>query len=577
MLTFAIVEPGEVFDPVAHDREDLTVFGMTLSQNCEGGYAILDLGCLNERVPLPGKRVLVAQDGDLLLDGFITSSRGQVGSKIDLEVMAKPGDADARLKALVDSLKVAPYHDELTIPEDSRDDVRSVLAGYSRHIAWDRISHAVSAPDIYEGSTHLNLTPLEGTLSASVTLPPSDIQVKATASWRQLKRDFYSFTRNESGSISDAYVFDTMTPQRFLDEDSWIKPGDTLGTGFYVRRAEMKIKEDAFGRPRIEEVEADRSIDYHIDPAFLADGIMTERAEITTLEAQLEVVHTYELRRVETMTATVPLALQAGLTLQTPEELTINLQEITERESAKDWQPEYGYILNNRVFYDGEIYRCTSEHISGLEFDQTKWKVVSENNYIASRRYSSFMSSSRGDALCAHMLERARARVREASRCVRYTFDCEHPDLSLLGADTTATISSPALIGGTATGKIVQYAIHWKRGRRYAEITVACAPGTGAADTLALGAADRDTPNGTGNVSVEIKCPGSLQRAYFEEHATLPTKLDEPIEFQGETIEKTFETSVDFIPTPPPTDDLVGTISFEIEGAANVPQGTRLT
>jgi hypothetical protein len=571
LLSFAIVAADEAFDPIVHAREDLTVFSMRLSQNCEGGYAVADLEVLNERTPLPGKRVLIAEDGVLIFDGFVTTSRGRVGSKIDLEVLAKPADADERLSALVESLKVAPYYDALTISPDRRGEAREVLEGYSRHIAWDRISHDVTAPDIYGGSAVIDLEPIEGTLSSSTTLPPSEIKLKAVASWRQLCRDTYDLGDKISGQK-------TMTPGGFVGVDEWLKPGDILGTGFVITKALIGIAEDIFGDAKVEKVVAQRSTGgYHIDPAFIADGVLEARAEISTLEAEFEVVHTYELRRSETMTATIPLSLQDGLVLQAPEEITINLQELTEQNSAAPWQPFAEYAVGDRVLHDGDIWRAVAEHIAGDEFVKAKWARLAEGEYIASRRHSSFMRSTRGKALCAHMLERGRARARSASRCIRLTFDTEMPaDISALSADTVASISSPAIIGGAASGKVVEYVLRWANGRRDARFSVACSPGLSEANTLSLGESTWSTPIRSGGVEVKIVNPGELQEKYFKEFGDLPMSLSEPIIYDGAKIEKSMETLIEVSPVPATQEDLVGSISYQVEGLPGVPNGMRL-
>lgn len=571
MLTFAIVEPGEVFDPAIHLREDLTVLSCDLEHSTEGGYARLALEIVNFRVPLPGKRLLFAVDGVLQFDGTITTARGQVGRVVDIEAIAEPSDAEAQKSAAAEALKVAPGYDELTVREEDRGDLAEILAGYSRSLSWGRTSHQLSVVDIYEGSSHIEIEPIEGSLSQSMSKPPSEIRINAVANWRQLKNDLHDV----GGAL---FGLKTMTPEGLIEE--WPEPGDTLGTGFIVTEASIEPATDFTGQVKREEVSSEQSLTggYNIDPSFAAYGFELRRAALTELSPTLRVRHIYELRRKETMSATVPLSLQPGVVYGQAEDLTVNLQELTEPANHPEWEPRTFYLANARVIRQDSIYRAISDHTSGADFESEKWGLVAESSYIASRRYASFFKSARGQAVAEHMLERARARARHVSRCIELTCDCAHPDLALLGENTTATITSPGLIGGSATGKVVEYVVRWGGGRRDARITIACAPGTGIADDMALGAPTIDTPNSSGGVIPVITNPGDFQRRYFEANGDLPTsiKKDAPIIFEGKEIEKTLETIVEFEAVKATSQDLIGTASYPITGAAGVPQGVTI-
>ena len=577
MLTFALVEDDETYNPTAHGREDLTVFSARLSQRCAGGYAVFNLEVLNERLPIHGQRVFIAEDGLHLIDGYITSPRGQVGEIVEIEIIAQPFDSAARKNALAQSLKTAPGYDELTIPEDERDDIQEIMKGYAADMAWDRVTHEVTAADIYQGSTHVDVDPFLGSLSQSTNLPPSEVRLKVVASWRQIKKDVH-----DAGT--DIGELLTMTPEGFLDEEksSWPEAGDKFGTGFMVLAgAEIALKTNWRDEPVRDEVVSEQEIfgGYHIDPAFAAYGFESKRAFISTFVPRLRILHLYALRRTEKMTATIPLSLQPDVKYKDPEELVINLQELTEDEGADPWQEFTDYVVGDRVHYLGQVREASRDHNSFRRFRDEDWVHVQPSSYIESRRFASFAETERGHALMEHMLERGRVRAMRASRYVELTVDCEVPDLSLLGADTTATINDPALIGGSATGKITEYEITWADGIREARITIACAPGNGGENTIALGGATIETPDATGRVIVDIQNDGKFQRAYFEEFGKIPMSIpkDEPIYFRGVTVEKSMETIVDIETEPAPAQDYDGTAEYEVIGVCAAPQGVRLT
>ena len=342
----------------------------------------------------------------------------------------------------------------------------------------------------------------------------------------------------------------------------------------------------------------------------------------------LDVEHAYELRRVETMTATVPLVLQDGVKYQDPEDLVINLQELTQKQPApfwenateyevgdeviyngavyrclqdhisdddaavtslwqigeftdfyKPWSPLSGYLKGENVSYGGAVYKCSQDHGPMTTFEKDLWSKTSWVPNIQSRRVASFFATERGQSLAEHMLERARARARRASRYVELTCDCECPDLSLLGPDTAATINDPALPGGSATGKITEYEVTWSDGACVATITIACAPGTGADDTLALGSLSRSTPDSQGEIKVEVKNPGDFQARYFAANGSIPTSIDkdEPIVFEGITVENTMETEVFFESVGAESGDLIGSAEYEIVGECAVPHGVTIS
>jgi hypothetical protein len=96
------------------------------------------------------------------------------------------------------------------------------------------------------------------------------------------------------------------------------------------------------------------------------------------------------------------------------------------------------------------------------------------------------------------------------------------------------------------------------------------------ANTLSLGESTWSTPIRSGGVEVKIVNPGELQEKYFKEFGDLPMSLSEPIIYDGAKIEKSMETLIEVSPVPATQEDLVGSISYQVEGLPGVPNGMRL-
>ncbi len=556
MLYFALVNDGEAFDPVTHAREDLTVFDLAISQR-EGEFARADLQVWNPRAALPANRLYISEDGVLLFSGEVSRApRGQVSERIRIEVIGRPSDADARLATLVEGLKVAPYYDPLFVASGDADDAGTVLTGHGKVLAWGRVSGDVSAVDFLSGSSTVALTPFRGSVSVDVADDvPATASYSMKVQWGQLRKETY-------GPFDELKEIKTLTPDGLLK--NWPKVGTSLGGGFSVTRSSVEEtsydfrkkgkSDDPFVKNR-EDLE--RFVDVkpdELDPVVLADGKWKQVAEKATLAADLVIQNVYEIRRTETATVSVSAGVQAVIRSGSAEDEALDLQDITQSDAVSSWAPRVEYLVGAQVLDGGNVYEAREDHISGAVRTPGRWNLVGESSYLSSRRVYSFFRTSRGQAAIDHAVERLKARLRYAARAVRISFDCAMPDPASITADMTATISDPALPGGSATGRVVGYDLEWGGGRKQARIEMACAAGTGIGAALTIAPASGSVPYSNGRLSLSVEDRAEAQIASFD---------------AGDAISPTV---VNIEPTPAPATDVNQTADFQVSGEVLVPK-----
>ena len=536
MLYFALVSDGEVFDPAVHSRGDLTVFRLSISQ-AEGEFARAELTVWNTRAPLPGERIFVSEDGVLLFNGEITSvPRGAVGAKISIEAIARPSDADARLDALAESLKTPPHWDPLFADPENRNDIGEILTGHGKVLAWDRISGEVSAVGPLSGASNLTLTPLRDTLSIDIDgKVPAAVRFELRAEWTQLGRQSFDLSR-------DLRDLATMTPDGLID--GWPRPGQRIGDGFEVSDARGA---ERLGEPERETIEIQRDVATdELDPVFLDAGTYPDRAEIVPLEAKLKMEYRYEVSRVETASVSLAAGVQDVLRSGEEEVEEIQLQDLAGETDAAPWRAGVEYAAGDLIVDGAEVFEAREGHVSGRRRDPDKWSLIGESSYLSSRRVASFFRTPRGEQAVAHAVERAKARLRYASRAVLLSFDTAMPDPASVSADLAATVQHPGIVGGQATGRVVSYELRWGGGTRDASWEVACAAGT---ETGIASPTVEPEDGGPvfvgGRADVEIRNAADEQRARFESGGEIS-----PTEVRIRT-------------TPAPSRDFEATVGFD--------------
>lgn len=580
-LYTAFVDDGETFDPAVHSREDLTVFHARKKQE-EGDVAEFDLEVLNTRTAWPGRRVMISEDGNLLFTGYLVSNLGQLGETVTVQAVARPTDAAARQDALCQSLKLPPYYDDMALPVELRDNISEVLAGHSKVLDWDPLTGDVAAVDLFESAKEILIDdPFDGSVSVSFADPPKAVKISATARWSQTVNQKHDLSYHTDG-------LRTMTAKGLVN--SWPRVGEELSSDLVVIESMAREIVNAFGEPDREEIVATLAKsedDFLLDP-FLDDlDETTETAFVSTLETQLLVEHTYEVRRTEVADFELSRPLQPGLVLAAPEEIQITMQELEPEDGPliPDFAPQTLYQSGDVVEWNGLVWRSLFTHTSGAVLNDTFWRKSGLPARMSVRRLRSFWLNDRGRAFAAYMLERAKARMRHTGRCARITCDAAVPDdASTIRTDTIAEIHAPGFVGGTARGKIVDYVIEWADGDRFMSLTIATSPGSGASDTLVVAEPVVQIPNEFGAVTVEIENTADTQIEEFtaprsprkpklaNEDEVAPPRFTTDVVEPDEPTGRISPTKITYNPVIPKI-DLAGTASFNIEGEFGLPNG----
>lgn len=255
---FAWVDPETPFDPDVHNVEDEDIFSFTLSQS-EGDFASLECVIKNPRVGFlnPDRKVWAwfsySVDGAEAVPMFLGRLLGIPANIFDtlvtINLTARPIDFVAQKAALAESLKVAPFWDDIFIAPDSWDDPDVVLEARTQLWHIDPVTHVVSVSDI--------IVPEDGVVafggddffydSMSMTLnqiPARSIQILAAIPWTQsatglvdLSRQFSFFWTGPSFGLSGQMV-SSFTFKGLLS--SWPREGARMGSGWSVYRSELK-------------------------------------------------------------------------------------------------------------------------------------------------------------------------------------------------------------------------------------------------------------------------------------------------------------------------------------------------
>lgn len=518
----ALVPDDETFDAATHSRRDLTVFSLSKEQN-EGELATSSFEIQNPKTSLSvleDQRVFISYGGNLIFDGRLSYvPQGSVDSTVTLSAISTPEDLEQKILDVVEGLKNAPGYNPLFVPEGEESTPEEVLAGYPLVLAYSSTGGGVQAVDALGGATDVALMPLDGSLRfENVEKVASKYGVAITAKWKQLGLKTFS-------NPSWFRDLTTMNPEEVVKK--FPKKGSNIGSSFSVVEASASEELDAFGRQQRKVVENIRAVSRdELDPVFIEEGSFIARASLAPIAASLKIEHRYEVERTEKCSFTVPVDLQAGAQSDEEEIEEISLRDLTDPTDAQPWKAKVEYLVDDEVVFGSDIFRAREDHLSGNDFDRTKWLFVGEASYFASRRLSSFFTSQRGQEAIAHAVERVKARAKIASRSVHVSFEAAMPDPSLITEDCTVTLAHPKIPGGTITGRLISYQLLWSEGQAIMSGTIAAAAGTGSTSEVSVDAVDASPEAVSGHVSVSISNAGQAQEeAFLNGQSVPPTKI----------------------------------------------------
>jgi hypothetical protein len=592
MIYFAYATAGDIFNPAIHSREDMEVFTAQMVGE-EGDAVELKLEVTNTRQPFPGRRIFFSEDGVLLFSGFITSIIGQVGQTITVQAVGKATNWQAAQDALCQTLKVAPHYDELSLPVASRNDISEVLSGHSKVLNWDRLTGAPSALDLFlADQAAVDVVPDEGSLSVSFEEPVAGVAVICEAKWTQIVVQGHDLAAqsaaNAPGSI---HGLETLTAERLVE--NFPRTGEELVGDVVVLESSLEEETNINGDPIREyhQVSVVKETGaFAIDPSVEEKDSDIERAFTSKMKAVLNVEHTFEVRRVERAAFDLLRPLQEDVQTGPVEVLEIPIQELKpgEADLRPDWQPATYYDEGAVVEFDGHTQYCRAAHWSGSTFSQIFWRTGMLAARYDIRRLQSFFISPRGRLFHEYMLERAKDRLRRSGRCVRVSGDAPIPaNANSIHTGARVRILAPGLVGGAGAGKVVGYTMIWSEGRRDMTVEIACAPGTGAADTLDIQPASGAPVLTVASAGIEITIEHTAdeQLEQFLEPREAKEKLPEgityiaPPAFSTKKLPADDRTPGNIEPTKisfktvVPKEDFDGTCDLSVLGTFGLPVG----
>lgn len=248
-----------------HHVEDEELFSLEISQ-LEGEFPTATCEIRNPNVGLlgPGRKRWAwfsYRDGEgtvhpLLFGRLVGVPEQLVGELVRLVFIARPVDYEAQKIALAETLKVAPWWDELWFSEDDRRDPDKVLEG--RPAVWhvDRVTHVVTVSEVIEGDSIVDIS--DDAFHDSVRVgytgaPVRKVVVDATVRWDQTAAGTIDVTKH----IADAFKAAQRSEVKGIDGtrystrgqmviatgeqmiNSWPREGARIGGGWTVGNSDL--------------------------------------------------------------------------------------------------------------------------------------------------------------------------------------------------------------------------------------------------------------------------------------------------------------------------------------------------
>lgn len=452
---FAWVDGTEsTFVAATHARYDEPVFDLVISQD-EGEFAsatvtvrLPSTGLLNPArkfycwISATHNSVITA----LFFGRLVGFPKKLAGQLVELEFIAQFPGWEAARDAVVAANQSLPFYDVAFLSAEQQRDPQSILEGQTKLFHYHRTTGAVTLSDILTGGTAIALSPLPGEgVRVDITRNPARrVNVYATVEWeQQIRGRSFDVQRR----IRDAFggTVNSLTPEAI--EQDWPSVGDSVGgdSGYMVTRARIRrIGTDALPStmtPVSNQFFA--KVDEDAQPiALAATGRYVERRIATVtrtwFEIKLYVDYFYRQRRRELIEFTVLNDVQA-LAFGTTDQIDISID-------------------------------LQAEDVVGLG-------LIPANS-------SSYFRTARGKLSFHHLLARAKAALANSARAIELTVSVDFWSVLDISLDHQATVTAPTIPGGTATGKVIGYALRVdSSGNLSAEVALGVSVGNGASYT----------------------------------------------------------------------------------------------
>ena len=254
-----VTEAEKTFLP-EHHREDEQVFAFAL-EHTEGDFATLSIDLKNPRrrmLEQDGVWAWLAKDGVPIFFGRLVAVPEEITAEIiRLSFLARPGDYEARIRSVAETLKVAPWWDPVWIVDERLDDPHTVLEARSALWHIDRVTHQVTISDLLrgeDGTVEFGPDDVDyASLGVTFGSPPvRRVHVDAQVSWDQIAVGDLDFTDELLAAFaaagSPAGLVSSLTGQG-LEED-WPEAGTALGGGCKIGAPTLQRADGVWRKPR---------------------------------------------------------------------------------------------------------------------------------------------------------------------------------------------------------------------------------------------------------------------------------------------------------------------------------------
>ena len=459
-IYFAAVDPLDVYDELIHSVEDEEVFFLKIDQS-EGEFATLEIEIKNPSEgllsPARKQRVFISIENAgsplLIFSGRIIGNPTELTNEtVRIQYIGQPEDWDTVQDTFLDTLKVAPFFNQLYIPDDRRDLAEEILAARPDLLHWNRSTNALTLSNIIEGGSFINLAGniIEDTVRMYIGDPPlKAVDITVEAQWEQVGQGTVDvgeqirleFTNTAIGTPQ----INTLTPLAF--EDGW--RGARIPTGYVVEESTLIPVADQFGLGQ-SDLRSGLATVLGVDfPTKAGDTPPTRQVSVPRVwyEGRLVLQAVYQQKRRETFTATLQATTQDfSLKGNKTEDLSIRLQN-----PSADLQ---GGVLDAKkpsFFFDLTLSDLTTE----------------------------------GREVIEHGLMRARARLMKSARVIEVRFQAILDDVIEISCDHSVRIEDDRIPGGSIRGKVLGYtlSVDGDSGQKVADIVIGAIIGTGVDST----------------------------------------------------------------------------------------------
>lgn len=237
MFGFAWVDSTDITWDVAFFRSDEEMLSCDI-EHSEGNYATASTEIRNPYVGLlgPGRKIWVWlswQDPatlvitPLFFGRLVGIPNNIFAEVVTLKFIAQPLDFQYRKQVVAETLKVAPFYDNIWLDAAHRDDPDTILEGYSALWHIDRVTHEITVSDIVTGDS-IEVFSADDVFYDSVEMtigspPLVSVNISGTVTWEQ---------SDEATIDIGTHIFHSYSGNNIVSE--FPKPESSLGDAYSV-------------------------------------------------------------------------------------------------------------------------------------------------------------------------------------------------------------------------------------------------------------------------------------------------------------------------------------------------------